>query len=273
MAGRDKPARPERDRAGAPRVSLERALSKLGFASRSRSRALVLERRVSVNGQLATDPALRVDPARDRLAVDGRPVRAAERIYLVLHKPPGVVTTASDERGRATVYSLLPPGLPWVGPVGRLDRESEGLLLLTNDSRWADRITSPASHLEKTYHVRIDRGPDEALLRALVAGVRAGADVLAARRAGALAAPAGESWLEIVLDEGKNRQIRRMLEALEVGVLRLVRVAIGPLGLADMPVGAHRLLTEAEVRMLDEALAASQGKGKGKGKGKTRRDQ
>ncbi len=266
MAERDKPAGAGRGGARAPRVSVERALSKLGFASRSRSRALVLEGRVSVNGQVAADPTLRVDPARDRLAVDGRLVRAAVPIYLALHKPAGIVTTASDEHGRATVYSLLPSELPWVGPVGRLDRESEGLLLLTNDSRWADRITSPASHLEKTYHVRIDRAPEDALLRALEAGVRSGADLLAARRARVPSAPPGESWLELVLDEGKNRQIRRMLEALGVGVLRLVRLAIGPLQLAELEVGAFRTLTEAEKRALDEALAASQGKGKGKGK-------
>lgn len=260
MAGRDKPARAERARArepGAPRVSLERALSKLGFASRSHARALVLSGRVSVNGRAVADPALRVDPARDRLAVDGKPVRAAERIYLALHKPPGVVTTAADERGRVTVYSFLPPGFPWLGPVGRLDRESEGLLLLTNDSRWADRIIAPASHLDKVYHVRIDRAPDDALLRALTAGVRSGDDVLAARRAGVLRAAAGEHWLEVVLDEGKNRQIRRMLERLGVRVLRLVRVAIGPLQLGALAPGGVRPLTPDEKRALDAALAAT----------------
>ncbi len=261
MAGRDNPARSDRAAARAPHVSLERALSKLGYASRSRSRALVLAGRVTVNGRAASDPALRVDPARDRLAVDGEPVRAAGRIYLALHKPPGVVTTAADERGRATVYSLLPPGLAWVGPAGRLDRESEGLLLLTNDSRWADRITAPASHLDKVYHVRIDRVPDDALLRALETGVPSGDDVLAARRAGVLRSTEGEHWLEVVLDEGKNRQIRRMLEALGVGVLRLIRVAIGPLALGDLPLGACRRLTASEV----EALA---GKAKARAKAK-----
>jgi len=245
------PARPD------ARVSLARALSKLGYASRSRSRALVLAGRVSVNGRVVADPELRVDPARDRLAVDGRAVKPVRRLYLALHKPPDVVTTASDERGRATVYALLRPGLPWVGPVGRLDRASEGLLLLTNDSRWADRITSPASHLDKTYHVRIDRLADDALLRAMEAGVRSGDDVLAVKRAAVLRAGEDGSWLEVVLDEGKNRQIRRILEALGVAVVRLVRVAIGPLALGELPAGEHRELTVEEKAAIDAAIAGS----------------
>ena len=250
--------------AAGARVSLARALSKLGYASRSRSRALVLEGRVSVNGRVVTDPERRLDPARDRLAVDGRPVRAARPIYLVLHKPRDVVTTAADERGRATVYALLPPELPWVGPVGRLDRESEGLLLLTNDSRWADRITSPRSHLEKRYHVRIDRPADDALLRAMQAGVRSGGEELAVRRAALLPADAAGDWLEVVLDEGKNRQIRRILAALGVAVLRLVRVAIGPLELGGLAPGEHRRLTAAEKAAIDGALAG-QGRDQGNG--------
>ncbi len=233
------------------RVSLERALSKLGFASRSRSRALVLEGRVSVNGRVVADPTVRVDPARDRLVVDGHPVRPARRLYIALNKPPGIVTSAADERGRATVYSLLPAELSWVGPVGRLDRDSEGLLLLTNDSRWGDRIISPASHVDKTYHVRIDRALDDALARALEAGVRVEQDTFRAKRTARLRARPGEHWLEVVLEEGKNRQIRRMLAALDVAVLRLVRVAIGPLPLGKLAPGAWRELTPAEKRALD----------------------
>ena len=255
QAGRARSQPPDRRQAPQDRplarVSLARALSKLGFASRSRSQVLVREGRVTVNGRLEKDPAARVDPGRDRLAVDGQPVRAAARLYLMLNKPRGVVTTASDERGRATVYGLLPPDLPWVGPVGRLDRASEGLLLLTNDSRWADRITSPASHLEKTYHVQIDRMADADLLQALVAGVEDAGERLTARSATLLRAGTRQSWIEVVLDEGKNRQIRRALAALGVEVLRLVRVAIGPLVLGGLPPGQHRSLTPAEVEALD----------------------
>ena len=255
MAERDKPARSKGRPPGEPRVSLARALSKLGFTSRSRAVALGREGRVMVNGLPETDPGRRVDPARDRLSVDGAPVAAAPRIYLVLNKPRGVVTSAADERRRSTVYDLLPPDLPWVGPVGRLDRASEGLLLLTNDSRWGDRITAPACHLEKVYHVRIDRLADADLLTALEAGVEDAGERLVARRARLLRAGSRNAWLEIVLDEGRNREIRRMLAALGAEVLRLVRVAIGPLVLGDLPRGEYRYLTAAEKRALDEAVA------------------
>jgi 23S rRNA pseudouridine2605 synthase len=254
MAERDKPARSSGADPGGPRVSLPRALSKLGFTSRSRAVALVREGRVTVNGRRETDPDRRVDPARDRLSVDGAPVAAAARIYLMLNKPRGVVTSAADERGRHTVYDLLPSELPWVGPVGRLDRASEGLLLLTNDSRWGDRITAPASHLEKVYHVQIDRLPDADLLAALETGVEDAGERLVARRARPLRAGSRNAWLEIVLDEGRNRQIRRMLAVLDVDVLRLVRVAVGPLALGDLPRGQQRALTVAEKEALDEAL-------------------
>ncbi len=249
----EKPARPPSTRGRTDRtarVSLARALSKLGFASRSRSRELVLAGRVSVNGRPESNPDVRVDPARDRLAVDGRPVRAAARLYLMLNKPRGVVTTAADEKGRPTVYDLLPPDLPWVGPVGRLDQASEGLLLLTNDSRWADRITAPASHVTKTYHVQIAGIADEQLLRALVAGVEDAGERLSARSATLVRAGSRNSWIEVVLDEGKNRHIRRALAALGVEVLRLVRIAIGPLALGDLAPRGYRRLTSEEVAAL-----------------------
>ncbi len=270
MAERAKPGRAEGPRPA--RVSLARALSKLGFASRSRAVALVRSGRVAVNGRPETDPDRRVDPARDCLSVDGEPVKAAARLYLMLNKPRGVVTSAADEQGRATVYDLLPPELPWVGPVGRLDRASEGLLLLTNDSRWGDRITAPASHLEKVYHVRIDRLPDAKLLAALERGVEDGGERLAARSARPLRAGTRNSWLEVVLDEGRNRQIRRMLAGLDVEVLRLVRVAIGPLALGDLPRGQYRALTAAEKHALDEAIVQGRSAGHGaRGDGRTRR--
>lgn len=242
-----------------PVVSLARALSKIGFASRSRSRALVLEGRVSVNGQLVRDPDLRVDPARDRFQVDGHAVAAAARVYLALNKPRGVVTSAADEKGRRTVYDCLPPDLRWLGPVGRLDRASEGLLLLTNDSRWADRITSPASHLDKVYHVRISRIADEELLQAIERGIDQADGHLGVKRAAVLRSGTRTCWLELVLDEGRNRQIRRILEALDVEVLRLVRVAIGPLRLGALPRGAHRPLTREEKHGLDTALRRATG--------------
>lgn len=237
-----------------PRVGLARALSRLGYCSRSRAQALVAEGRVRVDGAVRRDAELRVDPERDRIEVDGVRVGAEERVYLALNKPRGLVTTASDERGRGTVYGCLDdPGLPFLSPVGRLDRASEGLLLFTNDTRWAARITDPATHLDKSYHVQVDRLADEALLRRIAEGVGAGDGRLAAKRVGVLRSGTRNCWLEVVLDEGKNRHIRRLLEALGVGVLRLVRVSVGPLALGDLPKGAYRRLTPEEVAALDAA--------------------
>lgn len=173
----------------------------------------------------------------------------------MLNKPRGVVTTASDERGHQTVYSFLGKDSNWVAPVGRLDKASEGLLLVTNDSEWAARILAPETHLEKTYHVQIGMVADAALLDELQTGVRTDdGDVLRVKRASILRHGERNSWLEIVLDEGKNRHIRRMFEHFGIEVLRLVRVSIGPLALGDLPKGAHRPLTQAEKLSLDNAL-------------------
>ena len=196
----------------------------------------------------------------DRIEVDGRPAASKEKIYLVLNKERGVVTTASDEQGRATVYDSLPgylsgTGANWIAPVGRLDRASEGLLLMTNDSEWAARITAPQSHLDKVYHVQTATVADASLLGPLRGGVENRGEKLRAKRASLLRGGEKNSWVEIVLDEGKNRQIRRMFESLGIEVLRLVRVAIGPLELGDLARGATRRLTPGEKSLLDRALA------------------
>jgi 23S rRNA pseudouridine2605 synthase len=191
-----------------------------------------------------------------RIEVDGSPIDKTPAIYLVMNKPRGVVTTASDEKGRETVYDLLEPGLPWVGPVGRLDKTSEGLLLLTNDSEWAARITEPASHLDKKYHVQVDCVAGADLLTRIMRGRRVDGEQLCAKGALLLRHGDKNSWLEITLDEGKNRQIRRLLEALGVRALRLVRVSIGPLDLGDLKKGAMRRLTVEEKQAIDRALLA-----------------
>jgi 23S rRNA pseudouridine2605 synthase len=201
---------------------------------------------------------------QDRIEVDGSPLDRTPAIYLIMNKPRGVVTTASDEKGRKTVYDLLEPGLPWVGPVGRLDKASEGLLLLTNDSEWAAKITDPASHLDKKYHVQVDCVADAGLLAKITRGCAVEGDSFAGnpgehwRAKGARLLRHGDknSWLEITLDEGKNRQIRRLLEALEVRVLRLVRASIGPLELGDLKKGSARQLTPEEKKAIDRALLA-----------------
>ncbi|MFZ1723015.1 MAG: pseudouridine synthase, partial [Dokdonella sp.] len=171
---------------------------------------------------------------------------------LMLNKPRGTVTTANDERGRDTVYALFADaGLPWIAPVGRLDKASEGLLLFSNDSEWAARISAPESQIEKTYHVQVDRLPDADLLARIQAGVRDDDEWLAARSVMELRRGEKNAWLEIVLDEGRNRQIRRLLAAFDISVLRLIRVAIGPLQLDNLAKGQWRDLGDDEIRALD----------------------
>jgi len=238
----------------------------MGYCSRSQASALIRAGRVTQNGRTVRDPESPVRLPQDRIAVDGSPLNQAPAIYLVMNKPRGVLTTASDEKGRETVYDLIEPHLPWAGPVGRLDKASEGLLLLTNDSEWAAKITDPASHLDKKYHVQVNRVADADLLARIVQGCSSdgkpidgnpGED-LRARQARILRHGDKNSWLEITLDEGKNRQIRRLLETLDVQVLRLVRVSVGPLELGDLKKGAVRRLTAEEKKAIDQALRPEQ---------------
>lgn len=244
-----------------PKSGLARALSKLGYCSRREASTLVKSGRVRVNARTVRDPERRIHPQLDRIDVDGQPVRAETKVYLMLNKPRGLVTTTSDEQGRATVLECLSAGpanaaggatpeIPRVVPVGRLDKASEGLLLLTNDTAWAARITDPATHLDKAYHVQVDRVADESLVRQLQDGAAVDGEILKAKRVSVLRRGEKNSWLEIVLDEGRNRHIRRLAAALGLEVLRLVRVAIGPLPLGALPKGRWRHLTPAERTLL-----------------------
>ncbi len=229
------------------RHGLARVLSKQGVCSRSEAARWIVGGRVSVDGRTVRDPEFPVVVGRDVVRVDGLASTAPERCYLVLNKPRGLVTTVRDEQGRDTVYRCLDGGgLPWVAPVGRLDKASEGLLLFTNDPGWAARITDRATGPDKTYHVQVDTVPDDAVLQRLKAGVAVDGEQLSAREARLLRRGARNAWLEVVLDEGRNRQIRRLLEAFDVGVLRLVRVAVGPLVLGDLGKGAWRMLDAHE---------------------------
>jgi 23S rRNA pseudouridine2605 synthase len=210
--------------------------------------------KVRVNGAVVRDPERPVALHGDRIEVDGTPLTASEPIYLMLNKKRGVVTTASDEQGRTTVYASLAAEMPWLGPVGRLDKASEGLLLLTNDSQWSSRITAPQSHLAKTYHVQVSGEAGDPLIEAMRRGARAPeGDWLQVTAARVLRRGAKNTWLEVVLEEGKNRHIRRLLGVFGIEVLRLIRVAIGPLELGKLAKGDFRFLTAEEKRALDGA--------------------
>jgi len=239
------------NRSGNRQTGLARALSKLGYCSRSQAFLLVRAGRVLVNGRQVRDGETPVRLGKDAVEVDGSKVGIADKIYLMMNKPRGFVTTASDEKGRKTIYSLVPDHKNWIAPVGRLDMASEGLLLLTNDSEWGARIAAPQSHIEKTYHVQIAAVAGPELLESLRQGTRTEDGVLLrVRRAALLRSGDKNSWLEIVLVEGKNRHIRRMLAKLGIEVLRLVRVAVGGLQLGDLPKGKTRELTKSEIQKL-----------------------
>ena len=233
------------------KVGLARALSKMGICSRSDAAEKIRAGRVRVNGAVRRNIETPVRVGRDKIEVDGRGVAAKEFVYWMANKPRGIVTTAEDEKGRETVYALLPKGVPWMGPVGRLDKASEGLLILTNDTGWAARITAPECHVEKKYAVQIGAVADEGLLRKLEAGVMDCEESLRATRATFVRSGKKNSWIEIVLEEGRNRQIRRMLEGCGVEVLRLIRVAIGGVELGTLAKGAAREMTRAEIQRLD----------------------
>jgi len=233
--------------AAGPRHGVARVLSKRGLCSRTVAAQWVKAGRVRVNGKLVRDPEHPVHAERDSVEVDELSAAAQEKIYLVLNKPRGLVTTARDERGRPTVYRCFDGAdLPWVAPVGRLDQASEGMLLFTNDPAWAARVTSQAK-AEKVYHVQVNCIPSAAQLSSLQVGVVDSGERLVAKAARLLRHGQRNAWLEIVLDEGRNRQIRRLLAAMNIDVLRLVRVSIAGVPLGDLGKGKWRRLIAEEV--------------------------
>lgn len=235
------------------RVSLARALSKFGVCSRAEASRWIEAGRVALNGHVVRFPERRLDPRADRVTVDGRRVSdTSERLVLALHKPAGYITSRTDPGGRATVYELLGDVARWVFPVGRLDRDSAGLLVMTNDHRLGERLTSPECHVPKTYHARVAGVPDAASLRALRDGLPLDDGILTrpARVRPLGTSKDGSTWLEIVLTEGKNRQVRRMCAAIGHDVIDLVRVRIGALGLGELAPGRWRALDAGEIALL-----------------------
>lgn len=232
------------------KLRLNRAIATTGICSRRNADELIKEGRVSVNGVRTTDLSLQVNPRKDKIAVDGKPLYKKDFEYIVLYKPKGVVTTCDDEKGRRTVIDLLPDDLQHLKPVGRLDRDSEGMIILTNDGELAQTLTHPSHHVEKTYKVTVEGHIEETALRTLREGVRLSegmtqrAEIHSLRKSGNL------STFVIVIREGRNRQIRRMCAKVGYNVLRLVRVRIGALQLNLKEPGDWRQLSDSEITQL-----------------------
>ena len=229
-----------------PLKTLERVISKAGLGSRTEARSWIGARRVRVNGRVVEDPDAWVDLERDTVTFDGKPLQSAERVYLLLHKPKGYLTTYRDPEGRPTIYDLLPERERYLFPVGRLDLDTSGLLILTNDTQFAERLTNPEYHVPKTYLVKASKHLTDDDLDAL----RNGIELRDGPTRPARVTRVREALFEITITEGRNRQVRRMVEALGAKVLKLVRTAIGPIAIGDLEPGKTRELTAAEVRMI-----------------------
>lgn len=230
--------------------TLERVFSKAGLGSRTDARSWLGAGRVRVNGKIIQNPDHWVDLEKDRVTLDGKPLRAAAKTYILLYKPKGFVTSRGDPQGRPTVYDLIAGAGTWLSPVGRLDLDTSGLLLFTNDTQFAERIASPEHDVPKTYHVKAaDRLSDEQLAQ-LRQGVELSDGPTRPAEVRRLRDGPKSTFLEIVITEGRNRQVRRMIEAVGSKVRKLVRVAIGEIRIGDLPIGTWRSLKEEEVRAL-----------------------
>ncbi len=229
-------------------MTLERVMSRFGLASRTMAREAIAAGRIKVNGRIVRDPDFWISPDRDAIHLDGNRLRQARKLYLLFYKPKGVITSRGDPGDRKTVYDCLDGDLPWVSPVGRLDKDTSGLLLLTNDTEFADLVSSPNSGISKTYMVKASGLLSDEIIASLAEGVELGrgewAHPVSVRR---LEDRAKYTWLEVVLTEGKNREVRRMIEAVGFKVLKLVRTRIGPCLLEGLESGKWRHLSKREI--------------------------
>jgi 23S rRNA pseudouridine2605 synthase len=235
------------------RFGLARVLSKMGLASRTQAAQLIAKGLVQVNGKTINDAEFPVRMEIDRVTLNHNYTEHQQRKVVMMNKPRGLVTTRSDEHQRATVYECLPVDMPWLAPVGRLDKASEGLLLFSNDPVWAATITDPQCKIVKTYHVHVLGKVSSELLQQISRGTKIKDDFLSAMSVTLLREGEKNTWLEFKLEEGKNRHIRRLLEQFDISVLRLIRVAIGRLSLGDLPKGQYRELNDQDIALLNNA--------------------
>ena len=231
-------------------VRLQKFLADAGIASRRAGEQLILDGRVAVNGQLVLALGTKVTPGQDQVSVDGRPVRAKEKVYLALHKPRGYVCTRADEQDRPTVMELLPAPLRYLHPVGRLDFNSEGLLFLTNDGDFTLRLSHPRHGVKKKYVATLSSRLTPEQIDQVKRGIFSDGERLRAASVRVLPSEAHRSVVEIELTEGRNREVRRMFEALGLFVKKLVRTQIGPVVLGRLAAGRWRTLTGKEIALL-----------------------
>ncbi len=231
-----------------PRIRLQKFLSEAGVCSRRAGERMILDGRVAVNGKCVLELGTKIDPEADTVSVDGTPLKTRRKLYVALHKPKDVVCTRKDPQGRATVLDFLPPEMHHVYPVGRLDYDSEGLLLLTSDGEFCNKITHPSLGIDKVYYVETKGAIQEEVIKRMLCGVHSDGDFLRASKVQVLSANNTRSRLKITLREGKNREVRRILDALDQIVLVLRRVQVGMVQIGNLPLGRWRLLTKTEVQ-------------------------
>jgi 23S rRNA pseudouridine2605 synthase len=239
-----------------PLKTLERMFSKAGVGSRTDARSWIGAGRVRVNGRVVENPDHWVDVEKDRITLDGKPLRAAEATYILLYKPKGYLTTWRDPEGRPTVYDLAKDAGTWLSPVGRLDLDTSGLLLLTNDNDFAERITNPEHKVPKTYQVKAATVLSDEQIERLRHGVELSDGPTRPANVSRLRDGPKHTHLEITITEGRNRQVRRMLEAVDSKVSKLVRIAIGPIRIGGLEIGKWRYLSEEELRSLGGPVRA-----------------
>jgi 23S rRNA pseudouridine2605 synthase len=233
-----------------PIKTLERVISKAGLGSRTDARSWISAGKVRVNGRVVQNPDQWVDLERDSVTFQGKPLRAAAKAYILLYKPKGFLTTWRDPEGRPRVYDLIGDAGTWLSPVGRLDLDTSGLLLMTNDTEFAERITNPDHKIPKSYQIKASTLLSEEQLDQLRRGMELPDGRTRPAEVRRLRDSAKYTFLEMTITEGRNRQVRRMVEALGSKVLKLVRTAIGPIRIGELPIGKWRNLTEEELHSL-----------------------
>lgn len=238
---------------------LQKLISQAGITSRRAAEELILNGRVTVNGTVVTELGSKADPAKDRIAVDGKPLQfGAKHLYILLNKPVGYITALKDSQGRPLVTDLLKGVEERVFPVGRLDYNTEGLLLLTNDGDWANRLMHPRHEVDKEYHVRVRGKAMDQQLKRMAGGVELEEGVTAPAAVRLVKSGDQNDWISVTIHEGRNRQVRRMCEAVSLSVVRLKRVRYGSLEIGALRPGQFRYLTDAEVKGLLQPGQASQ---------------